>query len=924
MQSRSRAYRTHGRLQANEDYYRALLSLSPDGISVVDQTGHILTCNERFAQIHGYDHSGELIGRHAAEFAPPEVYARLFREVAAAFAAGRSVVRGIEVEAFKRDGATVATEYSITQVPWPDAAAGVAFVSNVRDITKHKQMVAELEHHQANLEKQVQERTADLQAEIAQRALAQAALERAEKSLNEAERIAHVGSWEWDLATDAQYASDEFCRIFGLHPDDRGSPQGWRPGRPCIRRIHRRGGCLCRRAAGQARRSTRPYRIICLRARCAWCAGRAEVIQDAARSSIRVHGMVQDITDQARVREALDQRARELASLQALSYQVSLSFAQEDLIQVVLEKIIAVADLDMARLFLLKEGSLHLVGVRARGTALASPDLTCALGECLCGQAALDGQPIVSGDIYHDARCTRGSCKAYGLNSVAVLPLRSRDQVIGVLALGSLARDALAGRLAFLEMAAEQVAIGLQNALLHQEIQARAAGLEEAVAERTRELQTERDRTQAILETVSESVVVTDLDGQVLFINPSTEALTGFSRDEVLRQPLWGSWSTPVLSATWPEVQQVLRGGQAWRGEIVGHRKDGTLYTAEVTGTPLYDASADPVPVGGVWVQRDITALKEAERLKDQFVSNVSHELRTPVSVIALSCDNLLTFYHRLDDNQRRQMLQDVHEQAHLLNKLVEEILMISQIDGGRTSERSRPVDLAHLVRQEAERQRLIVEHRAQHLTVSARAPVRVMGNEVQLRQVMRNLLENATKYTPVGGEIACTCEIRAAAPAAARYASPASTVSLAGLDTGAHGLQASLGGTGDEETESGQSGQSGESASRFPRADAHDGCAATADENVGRVANLSYKPIFDAESWAVVEVVDNGIGIAAESLPFVFERFYRVDAENDVPGTGLGLPIARELVLLHGGRITVASTPGRGSTFTVYLPVAD
>ena len=579
--------------------------------------------------------------------------------------------------------------------------------------------------------------------------------------------------------------------------------------------------------------------------------------------------------------------------MQALGYQVSLSFAQEDLIQVVLEKIIAVADLDMARLFLLKEGSLHLVGVRARGTALASPDLTCALGECLCGQAALDGQPIVSGDIHHDARCTRDSCKAYGLNSVAVLPLRSRDQVIGVLALGSLARDALAGRLAFLEMAAEQVAIGLQNALLHQEIQERAAGLEEAVAERTRELQTERDRTQAILETVSESVVVTDLDGQVLFINPSTEVLTGFSRDEVLRQPLWGSWSAPTLSATWPEVQQVLRGGQAWRGEIVGCRKDGTLYTAEVTGTPLYDASVASVPVGGVWVQRDITSLKEAERLKDQFVSNVSHELRTPVSVIALSSDNLLTFYDRLDDNQRRQMVEDVQEQAHLLNRLVEEILMISQIDGGRTSERIRPVDLAHLVRKEAERQRLIAERRSQHLTVSARGPVRVVGNEVQLRQVMRNLLENATKYTPVGGKIDCTCEIRAGEPAAARCASPLSAVSDAGLDAGAHGLQASPCGTGDEETES---GKSGESASRFPR----------------------------AESWAVVEVTDNGIGIAAESLPFVFERFYRVDAENDVPGTGLGLPIARELVLLHGGRITVVSTPGRGSTFTVYLPVAD
>ena len=379
----------------------------------------------------------------------------------------------------------------------------------------------------------------------------------------------------------------------------------------------------------------------------------------------------------------------------------------------------------------------------------------------------------MSGDIHHDARCTRDSCKTYGLNSVAVLPLRSRDKVIGVLALGSLARDALAGRLTFLEMAAEQVAIGLQNALLHQEILERAAGLEEAVAERTRELQTERDRTQAILETVSESVVVTDLDGQVLFINPSTEALTGFSRDEVLRQPLWGSWSAPTLSATWPEVQQVLRGGQAWRGEIVGCRKDGTLYTAEVTGTPLYDASAASVPVGGVWVQRDITSLKEAERLKDQFVSNVSHELRTPVSVIALSCDNLLTFYDRLDDNQRRQMLQDVHEQARLLNRL-------GRGDPDDLPDRRR----AHLREKQAGRSGSPGPQRSGKTAADRRAalpaPYRLgtgaracQGNEVQLRQVMRNLLENATKYTPVGGKIDCTCEIRAGEPAAVPAGAP-------------------------------------------------------------------------------------------------------------------------------------------------------
>ena len=173
-----------------------LFAMSPDGISVVDHTGRILLCNEQFARMHGYEHSAEIIGRYAAEFMLPEVYAGMFTEVAAAFAAGESVVSGIEIEAFKRDGATVTTEYSVVEVPWLDAPAGVAFISHIRDITRRKALLAELERHQTLLEGQVQERTRDLEAEIAERAALQTTLQRTEAILAEAQRIALIGTWE--------------------------------------------------------------------------------------------------------------------------------------------------------------------------------------------------------------------------------------------------------------------------------------------------------------------------------------------------------------------------------------------------------------------------------------------------------------------------------------------------------------------------------------------------------------------------------------------------------------------------------------------------------------------------------------------------------------------------------------------------------
>ncbi|MCW5952967.1 MAG: hypothetical protein KIT69_11995, partial [Propionibacteriaceae bacterium] len=75
------------------------------------------------------------------------------------------------------------------------------------------------------------------------------------------------------------------------------------------------------------------------------------------------------------------------------------------------------------------------------------------------------------------------------------------------------------------------------------------------------------------------------------------------------------------------------------------------------------------------------------------------------------------------------------------------------------------------------------------------------------------------------------------------------------------------------------------------------------------------------AEPGTIVEVSDTGIGIASAELPHVFERFYRADKARGVGGSGLGLALAKRIVELHAGRITVASTPGQGATFTVHLP---
>ena len=93
-----------------------------------------------------------------------------------------------------------------------------------------------------------------------------------------------------------------------------------------------------------------------------------------------------------------------------------------------------------------------------------------------------------------------------------------------------------------------------------------------------------------------------------------------------------------------------------------------------------------------------------------------------------------------------------------------------------------------------------------------------------------------------------------------------------------------------------------------------------------GRIEVSAGQAEADGQTWATVTVADTGMGIPEEDLPHIFERFYRGDAPRRmrIQGTGLGLAILKEIVESHGGRVTLQSQVGVGSTFTVWLPLAD
>ncbi|OQA18001.1 MAG: Sensor histidine kinase TmoS [Chloroflexi bacterium ADurb.Bin360] len=322
-----------------------------------------------------------------------------------------------------------------------------------------------------------------------------------------------------------------------------------------------------------------------------------------ARVQERTYTLEAEIGKRKAAEATAVKRALELATRHTLSRAVSVNLAPETVIDAALDGSIALPGVDLVLLFLRRDDQvLELVGQRVKQLpwqmdAAEGARLAAGLGAA----GVLEGAPLYCGDTVNALQCPFTTDPE--LHSLIALPLHSGATVIGVLVLGATGVDAFAEQRAFLETVADHVAVGLQNALRYQEIGERSAGLEELVAERTFELRTARDRTQAILEALGEAVTVTDMEGQVLFANPAKFSLLGCPEEELLGRPLWQWWSSLSPAETWSTIQRSLRSAGMWQGEITLRNQDGGAVILATTGTLLRHAGVAAADVGIVWVQ---------------------------------------------------------------------------------------------------------------------------------------------------------------------------------------------------------------------------------------------------------------------------------------------------------------------------------
>jgi two-component system phosphate regulon sensor histidine kinase PhoR len=344
------------------------------------------------------------------------------------------------------------------------------------------------------------------------------------------------------------------------------------------------------------------------------------------------------------------------------------------------------------------------------------------------------------------------------------------------------------------------------------------------------QIQSEKGEIQLILKNMVEHVLVVDLSGKILFMNPAAEKFFALTQGQGIHKSFMEVIRQPVITEI---LQAVLQTGQAQSKPIQLFVPQERFF--EARALPLLQGNQR---LGALLVLHDVTRIQTLEKVRREFVANVSHELKTPLTTIQGMAETLL--HGALKDSKHNQeFVETIYKQSQQLSNLVEDLLDLSAIESGKKELKRSEIDLEELFEELVADFGAMAQKNRVHLQVhlpDTLTPIQL--DRVIILQVFRNLIDNAIKFNRPEGQVL-------------------------------------IGGSQQEDS---------------------------------------------ITLW----IKDTGHGIPPEDLPRIFERFYRVEKarSRERGGTGLGLALVKHGVEAHGGSVSVSSTLGEGSIFTITLPI--
>ncbi len=329
------------------------------------------------------------------------------------------------------------------------------------------------------------------------------------------------------------------------------------------------------------------------------------------------------------------------------------------------------------------------------------------------------------------------------------VPIVGHEQILGLLALGpKIGGDVFSGEdLDILRVLARQMGPVIENLHLLMRLRQHASELEQRVRERTEELYDAKERVEAILASVGDGVIVTDLDGTIIRVNAAFEKQSGFASAEIIGAELNSLLALDGKVDLFSDIKATLENGGIWSSSLNQRRKIGKNFDVQLTIAPVRDQNGRVVSYVGS--QIDITRQKELERMKDTFVADVSHELRTPTTNISL----YLELLENAPSEKQRQYIAIVKEQSQQLVKLVEDILDLSRLTRVKIAQGSFSYfDLGLLIEQVVISLRPLANGAGINLQNEASMDLPVFyGEQNQIARLLSNLISNSIRYTPKG-----------------------------------------------------------------------------------------------------------------------------------------------------------------------------
>ncbi len=361
-------------------------------------------------------------------------------------------------------------------------------------------------------------------------------------------------------------------------------------------------------------------------------------------------------------------------------------------------------------------------------------------------------------------------------------------------------------------------------------------------------LSTVEGKSDVVINTIDDGVLAISRDGNIELINPSAQRIIGWNQGDALGLN-WKSVIKLVASDGKEAAENEHPIIQALHTNKPAHSDKLFLLTSSEKRI-LVSIVSSPVGNGEgiIVVFRDITKEKAEEREQAEFISTASHEMRTPVASIEGYLGLALNPATAQIDEKARDFITKAHQSAQHLGRLFQDLLDISRAEDGRLKSDPKVININDYIKTIFDGLVPKADEKQLHYVYTPN-PDEASGERLlqpvfyanvdpdHLREVVDNLIENAIKYTPAGGEV---------------------------------------------------------------------------------VVNVTGN-----EKQVIISVKDSGIGIPAEDIPHLFQKFYRVDNSDtrEIGGTGLGLYLSRRLVENMSGNLRVESEYKKGSTFFLELP---